>query len=204
MQQWNNDVAADSRGGVLFERFWQTYTGTIGKVRVAFDQKYYAHKWDPAAVAQTPYGIADKAAAVRAFEDAVKWTRKTHGSESVSWGEVNRIKFGDLDLPGDGAGGEWGLFRVMYYDPQPGGKRMAGHATSDAPNAGYGDGWSMAIEFSKPLQAYSILAYGQTGNLESKHSKDQAALFAAHQYKKAWFTEAEILAHVERSYHPGE
>jgi acyl-homoserine lactone acylase PvdQ len=76
--------------------------------------------------------------------------------------------------------------------------------TNDTPNAGYGDAWVTTIEFSKPIQAYSILAYGQTGNLASKHSKDQAVLFAKHQMKKVWFTEKELLANLERAYRPGE
>ena len=204
MEEWDNHVSAESRGGVLFERFWQQYTNSIGRVRVAFDQKYYARKWDAEGANKTPSGIADPAAAVKSFEEAVKWTRKTHGSEAVKWGDVNRIRFGDLDLPGSGTGGEWGLFRVLYFDPATEGKRIAGHLTSDAPNAGYGDAWVTTIEFSKPIQAYSILAYGQTGNLASKHSKDQAVLFAKHEMKKVWFTEKEILANLERAYHPGE
>ncbi len=205
MEAWDNEVSAESSGGVLFERFWQVYTNTIGRVRAAFDQKVYATQWDAARPAQTPSGIADGAAAVKSFEEAVRWTRTAHGSEAVKWGDVNRIRFGDLDLPGSGAGGEWGLFRVLYFDPnKKDAKRMAGHLTNDAPNSGYGDAWITAVEFTKPIQAYSILAYGQTGNLASKHSKDQAVLFAKHQLKKVWFTEKEILANLERAYHPGE
>ena len=70
--------------------------------------------------------------------------------------------------------------------------------------AGYGDGFIMAVEFSKPVQGYSLLAYGETSNPTSKHSSDQARLFANHEFKKIWFSEAEIKAHLERAYHPGE
>ncbi len=205
MEAWDNHASADSRGAVLFERFWQLYTNSVGRVRVAFEQKFYATQWDSARPAKTPSGIADGAAAVRNFEEAVKWTRETYGSADVKWGDVNRFRFGDLDLPGSGAGGEWGMFRVLYFDPVKDGKgRMAGKLTNDAPNSGYGDAWITTVEFSKPIQAYSILAYGETGNLASKHSRDQAVLFAKHELKKVWFTEKEILANLERAYHPGE
>jgi hypothetical protein len=39
MEDWDNHVSAESRGGVLFERFWQQYTNTIGRVRVAFRKR---------------------------------------------------------------------------------------------------------------------------------------------------------------------
>ena len=64
------------------------------------------------------------------------------------------------------------------------------------------DGWVLAVEFAKPVKAYSILAYGQTTAPNSKHSRDQIELYARHQYKKVWFTEAEIKANLERAYHP--
>jgi acyl-homoserine lactone acylase PvdQ len=47
-----------------------------------------------------------------------------------------------------------------------------------------------------------VLAYGQTSNLQSKHSSDQLRLFANHQYKRAWFSEADIKANLEREYRP--
>jgi acyl-homoserine-lactone acylase len=69
---------------------------------------------------------------------------------------------------------------------------------------GGGDGWIFAVEFSRPLVAYSVLAYGETSNPASKHSTDQAELFANEQFKKALFSEPEIKANLERSNHPGE
>ena len=59
-----------------------------------------------------------------------------------------------------------------------------------------------ADEFSRPVVAYSLTAYGQTTNPASKHSTDQVKLFATHQYKRAWFSEAEIKAHLERENRP--
>ncbi len=50
----------------------------------------------------------------------------------------------------------------------------------------------------------SVLAYGQTTNSSSPHSSDQIAVYAGHRLRPVWFTEAEIKAHMEREYHPGE
>ena len=52
------------------------------------------------------------------------------------------------------------------------------------------------------MTAWSVLAYGQTTNLDSPHSRDQIRLFADHQLRPVWFTEAEIAANLERRYRP--
>jgi acyl-homoserine-lactone acylase len=52
------------------------------------------------------------------------------------------------------------------------------------------------------VHAQSILAYGQTAHPDSRHGRDQIRLFAAHQLRPVWFTEAQIKAHTERAYRP--
>jgi acyl-homoserine-lactone acylase len=196
IEAWDNRTDRDSRGAVLFKRFWETYTGE--------NRTPYRVAWDRSNPAQTPVGLSDARLAVKHFEEAVRWTRKTYGSEAVAWGEVHRLRLGSLDLPVSGESGLYGIFRVMGYASSPDGKRVIGTLEKGKPMQGGGDGWVFVVEFSKPLKAYSILAYGETSNLQSKHSTDQAQLFADHSYKKALFTEAEIKASLERSYHPGQ
>jgi acyl-homoserine-lactone acylase len=193
---WDNRVSADSKGGVLFQRFWDTYSqGNAQPFRT---------RWDPQKPASTPSGIANSALALKHLEDAVRWTRQTYGSEDVAWGEVHRFRFGALDLPGDGANGTYGLSRVVRFADMPDGKRVAGQVQENELPVGFGDGWVIAVQFSKPIQAMSVLAYGQTTRSASKHSSDQIRLFAAHQLRSIWFTEAEIKANLEREYHPGD
>ena len=196
MEAWDNTVARDSRGGVLFRRFWDSYAGE--------SKAPYAVAWDSKNPATTPRGLSNPELAVKLFEDAVRWARKTYGSESVSWGEVHRMRLGDLDLPVAGESGLYGLFRVVQFAAARDGKLVVGTVEKGKPMQGGGDGWVFAVEFSKPVVAYSVLAYGETSNTASKHSTDQAALFANEQFKKALFSEPEIKANLERSYHPGE
>jgi acyl-homoserine-lactone acylase len=194
LEAWDNHAAADSKGTMLFLRFWDAYTNAV--------KQPFAITWDKQNPAKTPSGLSDPVQAVKFLEEAVNWTRTTYGTEAIAWGEVNRYRFNGIELPADGAPGNYGTFRVMRFTPQPDGKRVAGWVGNDKPLAGFGDAWVLAVEFAKPVKAYSILAYGQTTNPNSKHSRDQIELYAKHQYKKIWFTETEIKANLERTYHP--
>lgn len=194
IEAWDNRTSADSRGGTLFQRFWDTYNGAV--------KQPFAVAWDAKNPAKTPYGLSDAAQAVKHFEEAVRWTRQKFGSENVTWGDAHRIRLGDLDLPATGANGIYGLFHNVQFGEAPDGKRVVGTIERGKPMAGGGDGWIFVVEFTKPLTAYSLLAYGQTTNTASKHSTDQAVSFAKGQFKRIWFTEAEIKANLEREYRP--
>jgi acyl-homoserine-lactone acylase len=151
---------------------------------------------------ETPHGVVDTALAVKHLEEAVRWTRRTHGTEDVPWGDVHRIRLGAIDLPATGADGAYGLFHVVVFREAPDGKRVVGTLTPGKPMVGGGDGFMFAVEFSSPPRAYSLLAYGETSNPASRHSTDQARLFAIGQFKPVRFTEADIKAHLEREYRP--
>jgi len=195
MESWDNRVAAASKGAVLFQRFWDTYSQA--------NSKPFAVAWDSKNPAGTPSGLSDPALALKHFADAVRWTRQRYGAEDVAWGEVHRFRFGALDLPADGANGTYGLFRVLRFSEMPDGKRVAGQVQENALPLGFGDGWVIAVQFSRPVKAMSIVAYGQTTASASKHSSDQISLFANHQLRPVWFSAAEITAHLEREYQPG-
>jgi acyl-homoserine-lactone acylase len=194
IEAWDNTASADAKGAVLFQRFVDTYLRST--------KKPYAVEWTNQNPARTPSGISDLALALKHFEEAVKWTRETFGSEGIAWGEVHRYKFKDVDLPADGITGVYGAFRVVGFRQMPDGKRVAGWTSANEALQGFGDAWVLLVEFSKPVKAYSVLAYGQTTNPASKHSRDQIRLFANHELKRVWFSEAEIKANLESEYRP--
>jgi acyl-homoserine lactone acylase PvdQ len=85
-------------------------------------------------------------------------------------------------------------------DDAPGTRQPCGGACG----AGTGDVWVLLVHFTRPVvTAWSVLAYGQTMDLSSPHSRDQIELFANHQLRPVWFTEEAIAAHLERRYRPG-
>jgi acyl-homoserine-lactone acylase len=195
LETWDGRVAAGSRGAVLFQRFWDAYAGEV--------RQPYGVAWDPAKPASTPHGLANPAAAVKHFVTAIRATREAFGSESVAWGDVNRFRFGPIDLPGDGATGTYGTYRVVRFDALAGEKgRVAGNPRTDRQLVGFGDAWVLVVDFSGAVTGWSVLAYGQTTSLDSPHSRDQIGLFAAHKLRRAWFTAEEIAANTERSYRP--
>ena len=188
LERWDNTTAPDRRGAVLFQTWWQRYTeGTNADTM-------FAVRWTTGAPASTPRGLADPRRAAEAFGWAVAETARRHGSADVAWGDVHRVRHGDVDVPVGGCGGAMGCFRVLNFRTDPDGKRSV---------IG-GDGWVIAVEFGRDVpRGYSVLAYGQSVRPESPHHDDQAEMFARGEYKRILFTERDVEAGTERRYRPG-
>ena len=193
LDAWDRRVSTGSHGALLFQRFMAIY----GRFPAS-----WAVAWNEREPMTTPRGLADPAAALLALERAVTEVRKEFGSERAAWGDVNRFRVGDIDLPGDGAVGGMGVYRVLQFDPGPDGKQVAGNLGANQPLAGSGDAWVLLVHFTDPITAWSVLAYGQTRDLGSPHSRDQIRLFANHRLRPVWFSEAAIAEHLERRYRP--
>lgn len=185
---WDNSVRADSRGGVLFEQWWQRYTERMG------NRELYAKPWSFDDPMGTPRGLADTDTAVTALTQAVADLQTKYGAWDLAWGDVHRLRHGGLDLPIGGGPGGLGCFRVLWFGEGPDGKQEIRG----------GDGWQLAVEFSDPPRAYSVLAYGQSNDEKNPHHTDQVTLFADSKMKRVAFTEAEIEREVLRAYQPGE
>ncbi len=187
ISRWDGTAAPASRGGVLFELWWRRYTaGTRADTM-------YAEPWSAAAPTTTPRGLRFPERAAEAFSGAVAEAARRYGRADVAWGEVHRVRIGDVDVPVGGCNGDLGCFRVLWYNDAPDGKRVA---------AG-GDGWVLAVEFGDRPRAWSVLAYGESPREDSPYHADQAAMFARGEYKRVAWTNAEIDAATVRRYHPG-
>ncbi|MCL7714584.1 penicillin acylase family protein [Stenotrophomonas mori] len=192
---WDRQVAADSRGAVLFQAFWDRHSAALAQP--------FAQPWSNDAPLRTPRGLAEPAQALRHLQDAVADVRAQYGSEAVAWGEVNRIRLRGHDLPGAGADGSYGTFQVMRYVPAADGKRQMGAQAAGETLAGFGDNWIMMVEFSTPLKAWSVLGSGQSGDWNSPHSNDQVQAFQGHRLLPVRFTDEALQAHQERRYCAG-
>ncbi len=143
--------------------------------------------------------------AVRALEQVLGELERDWGTWRVAWGEVNRLErthtsgqepFSDAlpSLPVAGGPGALGNIFTFGAPPVQGLKRRYGTS---------GNTYVSVVEFGPQLRARSIVTFGQSADPRSPHYFDQAPLYARMQFKPAWFTRAEIKAHLERAYHPG-
>ena len=185
---WDNNVGRESRGSTLFE-IWAGRYFAVTDTAVQFRDP-----WSVADPTWTPRGLGDTEGAADAFEWAVQETETRFGAWDVAWGEVHRIRAGDKDIPVGGCASALGCFRVLGYVTDEDGKYKVYR----------GDGWVLAVEFSDPPRAYSILAYGNSNREESPYFYDQAEIFADNRMKKVAFTEEEILGDLVMRYRPGE
>ncbi len=188
LERWDNTAAPESRGAVLFDVWWSQYAGR----RPAEEQ--FAVVWTAADPLKTPRGLADTARAVEAFTWAVDETTRRYGSVDVAWGEVHRVRRGDVDVPVGGCSGALGCFRVLGFTRDEADDKLV---------ASTGDGWVLAVEFGDVPRAYSVLAYGQSPHPDSRWHADQAEMFARGELKKVAFTERDVDAAAVSRYRPG-
>jgi acyl-homoserine-lactone acylase len=188
LARWDRTAAPASRGGVLFEIWWRRYTAG------ARADTMYAQPWSTSAPTSTPRGIRFPARAAEAFAWAVQETKQRYGGADVAWGDVHRVRVGNVDEPVGGCNGDLGCFRVLWFKDDPDGKRQV---------AG-GDGWVLAVEFGDEPSAYSILAYGESPRADSPFHSDQAAMFARGEMKRVAWSDRDIDAQTVRRYRPGE
>jgi acyl-homoserine-lactone acylase len=206
LEKWDNTAGPDSRGSVLFDMWWQIYSTrqptdrtpggeqqSNAGTRYPDDQRF-ARVWNENDPFNTPRGLADGARAVRSFTFAVEETKRRYGSIDVAWGDIHRVRRGDVDVPVGGCSNDLGCFRVLGYRAERDGKL----------SASVGDGWILAVEFDKVPRAYSVLAYGESRLPSSPYFSDQAAMFAAGELKSVAFTESDINAQSITRFHPGQ
>ena len=207
LEIWDNTVNRESKGGVLFEAWWERYLELAnGGKRIsptaesagypARADSLFAEIWSPAKPASTPRGLASAGRAIEAFRWAVEQCNKRYGSWDLAWGDVNRARLGSTDIPISGATGDLGSFSVLWFIPHK--------LDNQKRETRGGDGWIIAVEFGKTPRAYSVLAYGQSNKPDSPYFADQLELFANKQMKPVAFTEADIRKQVIREYRPGK
>jgi len=187
LESWDHTVSADSRGGTLFAHWWKLYSkDKIGG---------YAVPWTAEEPTSTPRGLDKPARAVECFLAAIEECKSRYGRWDVSWGDVHRIRMGDVDLPMSGGSGLMGCFRVAKFRTDESDSKQIVNS---------GDSWVFAVEFGAQPRAYTIVGYSQSEVEGTPHFSDQASLYSNNTMKRAAFTEVEINKQLLKRYHPGE
>jgi acyl-homoserine-lactone acylase len=177
LEAWDRQANADSRGAVLFA-FW---------VQQMDLDKAFSKPWNENSPRTTPDGLANPESAVATLQAVAAEIEKTYGALDVPWGQVFRLRLGDVDLPGNGGDGSLGIFRVLNSAPAENGQFQA---------VG-GDSYVAAIEFSNPVRAMALTSYGNATQPGSPHISDQLQMFANQKLRTVWRDRSKILAHLE-------
>jgi acyl-homoserine-lactone acylase len=188
LADWDNRVARESRGGVLFKLWAQRYFDITPS-----DQRF-REPWSEEDPTRTPRGIGNRSGAAEAFRLALEEAKERFGAWDVAWGDVHRIRAGDLDLPVGGCSSQFGCFRVMGYREDDDGKYRAWT----------GDAWVLAVEFGEVPRAYSVLLYGNSNQGPSPYFWNQAEMFANNAMKLVAFSEDDIARDLVTRYQPGQ
>lgn len=177
LETWDRQANADSRGAVLFA-FW------VQKLDL---DKTFSQPWSENFPRTTPDGLANPESAVTTLEAVAAEIEKTYGTIDVPWGDVFRLRYGNIDLPGNGGADPLGIFRSLYFSPESDGKFKSE----------LGDSYVAAIEFSNPVRAMALTSYGNATQPGSPHIGDQLNMFAKKKLRPVWRDRDHILAHLE-------
>jgi acyl-homoserine-lactone acylase len=174
---WDRQGTPESKGAVLFT-LWATMMPSSG---------LFATPWNENFPLTTPQGLANPTEAVRVLETVAASVKLLYGSLDVPWGEVARLRYGNVDLPASGAPGRVGSFRVIDLLPKAGGgfQQVAG------------DTYIAAIEFSNPIKAKVLMTYGNATQPDSPHIGDQLPLYIRNELRDVWRSRPDIEAHLE-------
>jgi acyl-homoserine-lactone acylase len=126
------------------------------------------------------------------------------GRWAMPWGEINRFqrltgnineKYDDNapSLPVAYGSAMWGQLPSFRSTPFNTSKRYGSS----------GNSFVCVVEFGKKIKARSILAGGNSGDVNSKHFNDQALMYTKGQFKEVLFYKEDVLKHAERNYQPG-
>ncbi len=200
LSAWDRNVDADSCGAVLFEAFinemiyrWEDSKrkrtseeiNPWGTFSIYNPWDIFATPWSEDSPLTAPSGLSDPAIAVAALEAAAAEVEADYGTLDVAWGEIHRLHRGEIDLPASGGSDPLGIFRAIGFEE-----------ASDCFQAIGGDSFIAVVEFSDPVRAMVLTAYGNASQPGSPHFSDQLELFARKELRLAWRTRKEIEDHL--------
>lgn len=183
LERWDRRADAGSRGAVLFASYYRALQRQRWPAGSMFEIP-----WSPRAPLTTPDGLANPTIAVNTLSEVARAVAAAHGSLDVAWGDVHRLRLGDLDLPASGGPGDVGIFRVIDFEP------VAGEPGRQAATGG--DSFVAVVEFGQPVRAAALLTYGNASQAGSPHRTDQLELFARNQLRPVWLARDEVLANL--------
>ncbi len=143
---------------------------------------------------------------LKPFAETIEKLKENFGKWEMPWGEVNRFQrisndidqhFDDKDAsyPVGFTSSTWGMIPSYASHTFPGTIKRYGVN---------GNSFICAVEFGEKVKAKSLLAGGESGDLNSPHFFDQGLMYSKGKFKDVLFYKNDVLKNAEKTYHPGD
>jgi acyl-homoserine-lactone acylase len=179
---WDRTVDTDSRGALLFDRFWRKFTGAVKPA----DQ--WKVPFSPADPVRTPHTLNTAAPGfAKALADAAAELRAAGIPLDAPLGAHQFVVRNGQRIPVSGGTESLGIWNKTesVWDAAGGGYVEVAHGTSHVQAVGW-DGGRCPV-------ARTLLAYSQSSNPASPHHSDQTRLYAGERWVTSRFCEKDIL-----------
>lgn len=179
---WDRTMDSDSRGALLFDRFWRKLTASAPAAQL------WKVPFSAADPVRTPRGIDTASAGfAKALADAVAELRTAGIALDAPLRDHQFVVRGGERIPVSGGTESLGVWNKTeaVWNPAGGGYAEVAHGTSHVQAVGW-DGGRCPV-------ARTLLAYSQSSNPASPHHADQTRLFAGERWVTSRFCERDIL-----------
>ena len=185
LRTWDGRGEANSRGAVLWQAMW----GALDAEEAGFD--LYAEPFDAANPIDTPRGLhVDAVEPVRtALRDAVGVLTRAGIALHVAKGELLYSERSGQQIALYGGCDNEGYFTILCSDEA----LDSGIQTVDGD--AHGNSYMQIVDFNQPVvEARTLLSFSQSDDPASAHAGDYTRAYAAKQWHRVPFAEAEIQA----------
>jgi acyl-homoserine-lactone acylase len=179
LASWDHALGPDARGAVLFFAWIDTMEELGGP-------DWAKEPWSLREPLATPRGLADERIAITALDRASQRVKERYGSLAVTYGSVYRLRRGRYDLPASAGPVRYGVYSAAEFAVADGGRQVAWG----------GDSFVAVVEFSDPVHAMGLLAYGNASAQGSPFVGDQLILFSRRELRPLWIQRPEVEQHV--------
>ncbi|KQX49954.1 MULTISPECIES: penicillin acylase family protein [unclassified Streptomyces] len=179
---WDRTVNTDSRGALLFDRFWRKFTATVPPAQ------QWLVPFSPADPVRTPHTVNTAAPGfAKALADAVAELRTAGIALDAPLGAHQFVVRNGERIPVSGGTESLGIWNKAepVWNAAGGGYVEVAHGTSHVQAVGW-DGGRCPV-------ARTLLSYSQSSNPASPHYSDQTRLYGAERWVTSRFCEKDIL-----------
>lgn len=180
LRRWDRSVDSDSRGALLFDRFWR-------KAAAVPAAELWKVPFDPADPVRTPRGLNTAAPGVgKALADTVTELKAAGIALDAPLGEHQFVVRNGKRIPVGGGTESLGIWNKIepVWNPAAGGYAEVSAGSSYIQAVGW-DG-------SRCPVARTLLTYSQSSNPNSPHHSDQTRLFSGERWVTSRFCEKDI------------